>query len=64
MTDSHDLQLRRVENELAALRSDISALLTAWQTAQGVVRFVKWLGSIATAVTALWAVIHLAGSSR
>jgi uncharacterized protein YukE len=59
MTDSNDIQLQRVENELAALRSDISALLDAWRTAQGLVRFVKWVGSLATAATAIYALLRM-----
>jgi hypothetical protein len=59
MTDSNDIQLQRVEHELAALRNDISALLDAWRTAQGLVRFVKWAGSLATAATAIYALLRM-----
>jgi hypothetical protein len=63
MTEPRDLQLQRVENELAALRADINSLLEAWRAAQGMVRFIKFLGGMATAVTAVWAMAKL-GSGK
>lgn len=56
----HDLQPLRREihecrEEVKQLSSDVRDLIEAWQTARGLVKFVKLIGSIATAFAALWA---------
>jgi hypothetical protein len=56
-TDPNDLL--RVEAKVDKLSADVQGLLDAWKTATGVVRFVKFLGGVGTAVAALWALIQL-----
>jgi len=56
--------MQRVENELAALRADINSLLEAWRTTQGLVRFVKFVGSVATAVAAVWALLAMGHTAK
>lgn len=36
----------KLEKEITELRSDIKDLVSAWNTAQGVTAFVKWVGSL------------------
>lgn len=58
-------ELQELKREVAELRTDVRDLVDAWRTAQGMVRFVKWLGGTATAATAIWALIKLSlGASR
>jgi len=52
-------EIQQLREEVAALRGDIQVLLDAWRTAKGVVTFVKWLGGVATAVTAMWTLIKV-----
>lgn len=51
----HDLN-KKVEN----LTEKVSGLVEAWNTATGVLKFVKVLGSMATAVVAIWAIFRMA----
>lgn len=53
-----ELQLQR--DELRALSFQVHGLVEAWQTAQGVVKFMKLIGSMATAAAAVWALAALA----
>lgn len=60
-TDNAELQeLRR---EVAELKEAVGDLVEAWRTAQGVVRFVKWLSTLAIAITSVWALFKL-GSAK
>lgn len=47
----------QVRSELAELRADVKDLLEAWNTATGMVRFVKWLSTFATALAVLYATV-------
>jgi hypothetical protein len=58
MTDPTN-ELQQLRDEVAALRGDIQGLLEAWRTASGVVKAVKWVGKIATAVAAIYALFKL-----
>jgi hypothetical protein len=51
--------LARVEKKVDDLALEIRSLVDAWNTARGVVKFVKVIGSIATAMTAMWALIKI-----
>lgn len=51
--------LARVEQKVDALAAKVDDLLLAWNTARGMVRFVKFLGGLATAITAMWALVQL-----
>lgn len=50
MTETTELK-----SEVADLRKDIAGLIEAWNTAQGVTKFVKWLSGIVVAGAALYA---------
>lgn len=46
-------ELDEVKEEIKAMRSDQKELLDAWRTATGLVKFVKLLAGIATALAVL-----------
>jgi nicotinate-nucleotide pyrophosphorylase len=54
-------QFTEISRRLEALEGSISSLVTAWNTASGIVSFVKWLAGIATAVTAIVVLIKMWG---
>lgn len=62
--DSQDLA--RVEAKVDALSAQVAELVTAWNTARGVVKFVKYLSATVTTVSAaigaVWALFHLGGT--
>lgn len=49
--------LEAVQEELKAVRKELKDLLDAWNTATGVVRFVKWLSTLLTAFAVIFAAI-------
>lgn len=49
--------LEAVQEELKAVRKELKDLLDAWNTATGMVRFVKWLSTFATALAVLYATV-------
>lgn len=57
---SYDLIARDItdlKEELLTLNNKVDGLLDAWNTANGVVRFMKWIASIVTAATIIWAAL-------
>lgn len=66
MTDLHANDLARVEEKVDVLSGQIAELVQAWNTARGVVKFVKYLSATVTtvsaAIAAVWAVLHLSTS--
>ena len=46
-------ELKELSREVAELKAAVKDLVDAWNTARGMVRFVKWMGGIATAVSAI-----------
>ena len=56
-----DERLRLIETKLDNLAKDVEELVVAWQAANVIVGFIKWAGGIATAVTAVIALIKLKG---
>ena len=50
--------LEAVQSELKAVRKELKDLLEAWNTATGVVRFVKWLSTLVAAIAVITAVIR------
>ncbi len=50
-----DHELREVVKKLAVLQDEVSELVAAWKAASIVVGFVKLLGSVAIAATAIYA---------
>jgi len=63
-TESLNREVHQLRREVRALSASVQDLVEAWRTAHGVVRFVKWMGGLATASTALWALIQLAWATR
>ncbi len=47
--------LEAVRAELKAVRKELKDLLDAWNTATGVVRFVKWLSTLVAAIAVITA---------
>jgi hypothetical protein len=47
--------LEAMQSELKAVRKELKGLLDAWNTATGVVRFVKWLSTLVTAGAIIFA---------
>ena len=58
MTEFISKDIARVEAKVDALANKVDDLLTAWNTAQGMVRFVKFLGGVASALVAMWALVR------
>lgn len=56
--------LARVESKVDALSEQITDLIEAWRTAKGIVAFVKWVGGLAFAVSAVIAVIKFGGTPK
>lgn len=56
-----DSRLDEIEYKLDKLSQDVEQLVTAWKAASFVVSFVKWMGGIATAVTALYTLLKIKG---
>jgi phage shock protein A len=62
VTEPSDLrrEVHALRVEVRDLNAQVRGLVEAWQTAQGVVKFMKMLGSVATAAAAIWALVVLA----
>ena len=60
--DNAELQreLHALRAEVRAVNTQVRGLIEAWQTAQGVVKFMKLLGSLATGAAAVWVLVKLA----
>jgi hypothetical protein len=60
--DNADLkrEVHALRVEVRDLNAQVRGLVEAWQTAQGVVKFMKLLGSLATAAAAVWVLVRLA----
>lgn len=58
-TEALSREVHHLRREVSELSQNVRDLVDAWNTARGVVRFVKTLGSIATAGAALWALFTL-----
>lgn len=52
-------EIAALENKVDQLSADVKGLVEAWQTASGVVAFVKWLAGAVTAIGILWAAFKL-----
>ena len=50
---SDDERLSDIEEKLDKLTADVSDLVAAWKAASWLVSAVKWIGGVATAVTAV-----------
>lgn len=47
--------LEAMQEDLKAVRKELKDLLAAWNTATGVVRFVKWLSTLVAAIAVITA---------
>ena len=47
--------LEAMQEDLKAVRKELKDLLDAWNTAAGVVRFVKWLSTLVAAIAVITA---------
>ncbi len=56
-----DERLTEIETKLDRLAKDVEELVAAWKAANVIVGFIKWAGGIATAFTAVIALIKLKG---
>ena len=56
-----DERLTDIETKLDKLAKDVEELVAAWKAANVIVGFIKWAGGIATALTALIALLKLKG---
>lgn len=56
-----DERLTEIEAKLDKLAVDVEELVAAWKAANVIVGFIKWAGGIATALTALIALLKLKG---
>jgi len=55
-------ELAEVRSDIQALRTDVQDLVSAWKTATGVVKFVKWLSTLMAAMAVIYATLKgLAG---
>lgn len=52
--NDHDARLDALESRLENLDKNMAGLLDAWNTAGGVVRFVKWAAAVVAACTTLY----------
>lgn len=56
-----DERLTQIEQKLDKLANDVEDLVAAWRAANLVVGFIKWVGGLATAITAIYALLKLKG---
>lgn len=56
-----DERLTEIEAKLDKLAEDVEELVAAWKAANVIVGFIKWAGGIATALTAVIALLKLKG---
>ena len=59
MSDEQAHQIDMLRQEVRDLTTQVHDLVDAWNTARGVVKFVKWMGSLATAIAAILALVKL-----
>lgn len=52
-------EMRQLRNEVRELTAQVHDLVEAWNTARGLVKFVKMMGSIATAGAAVWVLLSV-----
>lgn len=52
-------EMRQLRAEVRELSQQVHDLVEAWNTARGLVKFVKMIGSIATAGAAIWVLLSM-----
>lgn len=54
MSAESEIELAEIRQDIADLRGDIAGLLEAWNTANGVVKFVKWIAALVAAFSTIY----------
>ncbi len=57
-------EMHALRTEVRDLNQQVRGLVEAWETAQGVVKFMKFLGTMATAGAAIWALVSMARHAK
>jgi hypothetical protein len=52
-------EMADLRQEVHDLSKEVAGLVKMWETASGVVAFVKWLAGLATAIGVLWAAFKM-----
>lgn len=52
-------ELQELQHDVKKLSADVSGLVDAWKTANGVVAFIKWISGLMTAFGIIWAVLKI-----
>lgn len=58
-TEALSREVHHLRREVAELSGNVRDLVEAWNTARGLVRFVKMLGQLSMAGAAIWAILTL-----
>lgn len=53
-----ELQVEQLANEVSELKDQVKSLVEAWQTANGLVKFIKWAAGLASAGVIIYNVLH------
>lgn len=54
-----ELKVENLTHEVTELKDQVKSLVEAWQTANGLVKFVKWAAGLASAGVILFNVFHM-----
>ena len=57
-------EMHALRIEVRDLNAQVRGLVEAWETAQGIVKFMKFLGTMATAGAAIWALVSMGRSAK
>jgi len=57
-------EMHALRVEVRDLNQQVRGLVEAWETAQGIVKFMKFLGTMATAGAAIWALVSMGRSAK
>ena len=57
-------EMHALRTEVRDLNAQVRGLVEAWETAQGIVKFMKFLGTMATAGAAIWALVSIAKAGK
>lgn len=59
MSEPNSAEIALLRQEVRELTSQIRDLVDAWNTARGMVKFVKLLGSVSLSLAAIWGLFKL-----
>jgi len=63
-TEALSREVHHLRREVTELSANVRDLVEAWNTARGLVRFVKVLGQLATAGAAIWVILTMWRGSK